>query len=246
MNIIIDGKSCACEKGEFLREVARRNGITIPGLCHHNGLPGQGCCRVCVVEVFERGWGKIVVSCVYPVAGECEVFTNSEKVREQRAMIIALLAKRSPQSAEIAGLAKAYGAPELPRLQAAGEGKCMMCGLCARACKELGAYAISTVNRGITKKIATPYHEPNPACLGCGSCAAVCPTKAIDMTETTAKRMIWNKEFALTYCVECGALLGTAEETAYAAQKAGLEAQGLCELCRKRKIADSMAHAFGL
>jgi NADH dehydrogenase/NADH:ubiquinone oxidoreductase subunit G len=245
MKIIIDGKSCECEKGEFIREVARRNGITIPGLCHHAGLPGQGCCRVCVVEVFEHGHGKIVVSCVYPIAGECEVFTKSELVRGQRGMTLALLAKRAPASAEIAALAKAYDAPDLHRLQA-GEGKCIMCGLCARACKELGAGAISTVNRGIEKEIATPYHEPNPACLGCGSCAAVCPTKAIDITETAAHRSIWDNEFKLKYCTRCGALLGTAEEIAFAEQKAGLESHDLCEICRKKKIALELAGVYGI
>jgi len=245
MNITIDGKSCACEKGEFLREVARRNGITIPGLCHHNGLPGQGCCRVCVVEVVERGVSKIVVSCVYPLNGECEVYTKNEKVSEQRAMILALLTKLAPESAEIAALAKAYGAPELPRLQAAAQGKCMMCGLCARACKELGAGAISTVNRGITKEISTPYHEPNPACIGCGSCAVVCPTKAIAMAEQEGKRIIWGKEFVLQYCAKCGAVLGTAEEAAYATQQAGLDASDLCEKCRQKEMAEVLAHTYG-
>ena len=246
MNILIDGKSCECKKGELLREVARRNGVTIPGLCHHAGLSGQGCCRVCVVEVTEHGSRKIVVSCVYPIAGECEVSTKSEKVREQRALILALLAKRAPLSAEIAALAKAYAAPELPRLHALPEGKCVMCGLCARACKELGTGAISTVNRGIDKEIATPYNEPSPACIGCGSCAAVCPTKAIEVTETAACRIIWNKEFALTFCAECGALLGTAEEAAYAAHKAGLKASGLCDKCRQKKITSELAKTYGL
>ena len=246
MNIIIDGKKCECAKGEFLRVVARRNGITVPGLCHHNGLPGQGCCRLCVVEIVERGQSKIVVSCVYPINDDCEVFTKSDKVREQREMILTLLAKRAPASVEIAALAKAYGAPKLPRLRAATEGKCIMCGLCARACKELGAGAISTVNRGITKEIATPYNEPNPACIGCGSCAAICPVKAIDMTETADSRIIWGREFKLNRCAECDALLGTAEETAYAAHRVGLKEHGLCDKCRKKKMADSLAHTYGL
>ena len=38
MIIRIDGKECACEKGEFLLAIARRNGITIPTLCHHDSL----------------------------------------------------------------------------------------------------------------------------------------------------------------------------------------------------------------
>lgn len=245
MNIIIDGKSCECQKGEFLRAVATHNGITIPGLCHHEGLAEQGCCRVCIVEVKERGWSKIVVSCVYPIAGECEVFTNSEKVASQRGMILALLAKRAPESREIAALCKAYGAPDLSRLAAAPQGKCILCGLCARACKELGAGAISTVGRGVTKEVDTPYHEENPDCIGCGSCARVCPTKAIDIAETES-RTIWQREFPLKFCAKCGELLGTAEETAYAAQKAELEADGLCAQCRRNKIAGEMAKTYGI
>ena len=60
MIITIDGKQCSCENGEFLLQVARRNGIYIPTLCHHEALPGQGCCRVCIVEVDE---GLMAVLC---------------------------------------------------------------------------------------------------------------------------------------------------------------------------------------
>lgn len=244
MNIIIDGKDCECEKGEFIREVARRNGIFIPGLCHHQGLPGQACCRLCLVEVVERGRSKIISSCIYPIDCECEVYTESDLIKEQRGLILTLLAKCAPESKEIAGLSYVYAAPKLPRLKAAPEGKCIICGLCARACQELGAGAISTVNRGIAKEIAAPYHEPNPACIGCGSCAAVCPTNAIEIKETGDSRIIWQKEFVLHYCQKCGNLLGTIEETAFAAQKAGQEESNLCEKCRQKSIADDLAKVY--
>ena len=54
IEITINGKACTCEKGEFLLEVARRNGFYIPTLCHHPGVAEQGCCRVCLVEVVEK------------------------------------------------------------------------------------------------------------------------------------------------------------------------------------------------
>ena len=59
MIIKINGKDCECEKGEYLLTVARRNGIIIPTLCNHPAIEGQGCCRVCIVEVFEKNKGKL-------------------------------------------------------------------------------------------------------------------------------------------------------------------------------------------
>ncbi|MFR1056634.1 MAG: 4Fe-4S dicluster-binding protein [[Clostridium] scindens] len=123
--------------------------------------------------------------------------------------------------------------------------KCIMCGLCARACASLGTGAISTVMRGISKKISTPYDEPSSACIGCLSCAKICPTRAIDFAEDEKTRNIWGREFELIRCKECGAAVGTKEEMDYAAMRCGEEPTYLCPDCRKKKMADVMAHAYG-
>ena len=245
MTITINGVPCSCEKGEYLLQAAQRNGIDIPTLCHHDAIAGQGCCRLCIVEVVERGRGKIVVSCVYPVEHECEVYTDSEKVRRQRGMILRLLEKRAPESPEIRALCEKYGAPEIDRFVKADGGKCVLCGLCVKACGELSVGVISTVNRGITKEIATPYHEPSSVCVGCGSCASVCPTGAIDIAETEGTRTIWGKTFRLVHCARCGKVIGTPEEIAYAAEKAGQEPDELCVDCRRAVMADVLAHTYG-
>ena len=112
MIIKINGKDCECEKGEYLLTVARRNGIIIPTLCNHPAIEGQGCCRVCIVEVFERNQGKIVVSCVYPVERECQVFTDSDKVRRERGMILRLLQKRAPDSRRSTRCARCTACPK--------------------------------------------------------------------------------------------------------------------------------------
>ncbi|MCL1920273.1 MAG: 4Fe-4S dicluster domain-containing protein [Kiritimatiellaeota bacterium] len=54
-----------------------------------------------------------------------------------------------------------------------------MCGLCARACESLGTGAIAAVGRGMDKGVSTPYSEPSAVCVGCGGCAAACPTGAM-------------------------------------------------------------------
>ena len=245
MTITINGVVCECEKGEFILQIARRNGIEIPTLCHHDAIAGQGCCRLCIVELVARGRSQIVVSCVYPVDRECEVFTDSDKVRRQRGVILRLLEKRAPDSPEIRALCEKYDAPKIDRFVQADSGKCVMCGLCVKACAELSVGAISTVNRGVTKMIATPYHEPSSVCVGCGSCASVCPTGAIEITQTADTRTIWDKAFKLVRCSRCGEVIGTEEEVAMAAKRAGQEPDGLCTTCRQLRIADVFALSYG-
>lgn len=245
MTVTINGKPCPCEKGEFLLQVARRNGIEIPTLCHHEAIAGQGCCRLCIVEVVERGRGRIVVSCVFPVERECEVFTDSEKVRRERGMILRLLEKRAPESQEIRALCQKYAAPEIGRFVRADGEKCVLCGLCAKACAELSVGAISTVGRGVTKEVATPYHEPSSVCVGCGSCASVCPTGAIEITETADTRTIWGKSFRLVRCERCGQVMGTREELDNAARCSCQEPDTLCRSCRQERMAEVFSRTYG-
>ena len=97
LTITIDGVQCTCEKGEYLYDVATRNGIWIPVLCRSDAFEDhRACCRICIVEVITRGRSKIVTSCVYPIDGPCKVLTNSERIREDRAVLYGLLGHRAP------------------------------------------------------------------------------------------------------------------------------------------------------
>lgn len=244
MIIHIDGKDCQCEKGEYILDVARRNGIEIPTLCHHEAITGQACCRLCIVEVTEKTRSRIVVSCVYPVTDEITVATDSKKVQRERGLILSLLQKRAPESKEIKELCKKYAAPNIDRFVQLDNEKCVMCGLCAKACAELSVGAISTVNRGVTKEIATPYHEESTVCVGCGSCARICPTGAIELVETEYTRTIWGKTFDLVKCEHCGAVIGTKEELEKAAKDSGNEVDTLCPDCRKEAMAQVLRDTY--
>lgn len=249
LHAIIDGKDCPFEKGELLLTVAKRNGIFIPTLCHHDALAGLASCRLCICEVVERGAAKVVASCVYPLEMDCQVYTNSDKIRKERSVILMLLKMRAPESTEIDAFYKMYGAPDISRFQIHHGEKCIVCGRCVKACNELGAGAISTINRGVTKEISTPYGEPNPVCIGCKSCATVCPTRTITFTEDAESRTIWGKRFLMVKCEECGTPIGTKEEIEYAISKVGdvdKDFSQLCPSCRQKRDARVLAQTYGL
>jgi ferredoxin len=122
------------------------------------------------------------------------VFTNSEKILKLRGMVLALLRARAPESREIAQLCRRFDVPDYERMTTAGaDHLCILCGLCVKACESLGTGAISTVLRGVDKKVSTPFDDVSLVCVGCGSCAAVCPTGAIKIEENADSRTIWNK-----------------------------------------------------
>ena len=217
MKIIVDGKTCEAEAGQFLKEAARQNGIEIPSLCHHSALPGQACCRLCIVEVEIEGHEAnrtVVVSCVYPVKESITVYTNSEKIIRLRRNVLALLKERVPEpEGALAEYCREYGVlGQNLRFNVKEDEKCILCGLCVKACGELGNNAIQTAMRGIEKLVTTPFNEPSSACIGCASCARVCPAHAIDCFNKDDKRTIWGKDFTLVKCVACNEPYATEEE----------------------------------
>jgi NADH dehydrogenase/NADH:ubiquinone oxidoreductase subunit G len=245
MIITIDGKECICKRGEYILDIAKREGIKIPALCHHGGLSAQGCCRVCIVEVEQNDRHTLVTACIYPVEKECKVFTNSENVIRQRKMILSLLQSLAPDSSEVSQLCEASGARKYDRFITKENGKCILCGLCVKACESLGTGAISTAQRGIEKVVTTPYNEPSFVCVGCASCAAVCPTDAIEVSENGGERKIWNRSFQFKFCNKCGAKVGTLAELYRSSKKANAEIPELCENCRKKAITDAFAATYG-
>ena len=244
LTITIDGKECTCEKGEYLYDVAKRNDIWIPVLCRHDAFEDhRACCRICIVEVEIRGRRKVVTACVYPVEQECTVYTQSEKIVEERAVIMALLAHRAPDSDRMGEMNKFLGRSGFDRLVSIDNEKCILCGLCVQACNSLGTGAISTVNRGTDKMVDTPYGNPSAFCVGCLSCANVCPTGAIEYTQTETTRTIWHREFEVLHCAECGEPMGTPESVRHAVGK-DAEMPTVCDACRKKKLANEMMHTY--
>ena len=178
----IDGQPFEAIEEQTILEVARRAGIKIPTLCYHPALEPYGACRLCTVEV---RWGRrtsLETACTYPVREGIEVLTMSDAVISARRMILELMLARCPNVPVIQDLAREYGIEKSRFRSEDPDENCILCGLCVRVCNELvGTGAINFSNRGITRVVGPPFLEEIDTCIGCGACAIVCPTGAIQI-----------------------------------------------------------------
>jgi NADH dehydrogenase/NADH:ubiquinone oxidoreductase subunit G len=179
--VIIDGKMVHVDRGTPLIKAARKLGIVIPALCHHEALKPYGSCRLCMVEIVQNKRRKMVTSCNHPADSGMEVFTDTDKVRGIRKMVLEMLLARCPESDFVRDLGSRMGV-ESTRFKNTDKEECILCGLCVRFCEEVvGAGAIGISSRGIESEVSTPFMASSEDCIACGSCTYICPAGCIDM-----------------------------------------------------------------
>ena len=172
------------------------------------------------------------------------VETDAPEAVSARRLAMEFLLSRCPQSdviremAEEEGItASRFGSP--PPEQA--DELCMLCGLCVRVCREaIGAAAISFVGRGMERRVGTPFEVHSDACIGCGACAEICPTGAIEIEDRGNKRILhtFNTTVELHACPQCGRFFAP-EPTAFLKEilPEVADVWGLCSECCRRRTA---------
>lgn len=83
----IDGHECMAEKGKYIVEAAKDNGIYIPTLCNIPGVKPRGACRICTVKIN----GRMMTSCTTPVSDGMEIENDLPELQELRKSIVELL-----------------------------------------------------------------------------------------------------------------------------------------------------------
>ncbi|MCB2307220.1 [FeFe] hydrogenase, group A [Clostridium estertheticum] len=191
-------------------ELVRKAGIDLPTLCYYSELSVYGACRMCMVE---NKWGGMEAACSTPPKANMEIYTNTPKLRKYKKMILELLLAahcRDCTTCEKSGqcklqeLAKQFGITNVRFSNTSvqskiddssvcivrDKSKCILCGDCVRMCEEVqNVGAIDFVNRGSEMTVGTAFDVPlaETNCVGCGQCAAVCPTGAIIVKNDTQR-----------------------------------------------------------
>ena len=206
--VTIDGMPVELHGERNLLEVIRRVGIKLPTFCYSSDLSIYGACRMCMVED-ERG--SLMASCSTIPKDGMVIRTNTERLRKYRKNILELLLANHCRDCttclnngkcKLQDLAMRYNITSIRFPNTAPEpipddsslcisrdaAKCVLCGDCVRMCNEIqNVGAIDFAFRGSKAYISTAFGIPlaESPCVGCGQCAAVCPTGALIVKNDT-------------------------------------------------------------
>ncbi len=177
--IVINGNEFSFEPGETILEVAQRNSIDIPTLCHLKGATPTGACRVCVVEV--EGARSLVASCAAPATANMVVRTESAKVIEARRMVLQLLLSSGNHNCAVSGSAGQNWTEFQLKVQQEEDSAelCPVWGDCKL--QDLAFRYQVTAERFSPSQTPYPMETVNPfivrdfsRCIQCGRCVQAC------------------------------------------------------------------------
>ncbi|MFK7860752.1 MAG: formate dehydrogenase subunit alpha [Granulosicoccus sp.] len=201
----LDGKSVTAGADESLWQIAKREGNTLPHLCHADepGYRSDGNCRACMVEI--EGERVLAASCIRTPSEGMVVNTHSHRATASRKMVMELLLADQPpqdsardQSSQLWSMATQQGLDksrfpkvsidQVPLLDnshvamSVNLDACIHCNLCVRACREVQVNdVIGMSGRGRNARITFDQADPmgDSTCVACGECVQACPTGAL-------------------------------------------------------------------
>jgi formate dehydrogenase major subunit len=227
----LDGREVTANEGETIWQVAKREGVAIPHLCHKDapGYRSDGNCRACMVDI--EGERTLTASCVREPADGMVVKTASERAVKAREMVFELLVADQPPreshpdpesdfwhwSEAVGVTASRYAPGEKPTQDishpaiAVNLDACIACNLCERACREVQVNDV--IGMGWRGHHAAPVFDlADPmglsTCVACGECVSACPTGALFekslLDETAKTRAVYPDETIDSVCPFCG------------------------------------------
>lgn len=230
IKLTINGQLIAANPEETILDVAKREGIYIPTLCHDARLKPYGACRLCLVEV--EGAKGFLLACATKITNGMVINTDTVTLHEIRKTIIELLLSDHPmdclvcesagrcelqdvaynlgidlKEARFKGGKHVYTIEDFNPLIERDPNKCILCGRCVRICAEVQQnFVYDFINRGFESIVTTPYDRSltETPCEFCGQCISTCPTSALIERRSKYRGRVWETKKVKTICPYCG------------------------------------------
>ncbi|HPN54664.1 MAG TPA: [FeFe] hydrogenase, group A [Candidatus Moranbacteria bacterium] len=206
--IYINNKEVVANEGERILDIARRENIHIPSLCHHSDLEPHESCRLCMVEV--EGDKILRASCALLAKPEMKIHTDTPATRKALKINLELLFSQHEGSCEHCSRVEKCKLQEYSEKHAASgkyhinrklklskfqfgpsifldQSKCINCQNCSDMCaKQTKGGFIILKQHGETFEMF-PSEEKDRDCIYCGQCIMHCPVNALSEIESYKK-----------------------------------------------------------
>lgn len=211
INLKINNIPISVKKGTKILQAAKMLHIDIPHLCYHPDQKIKARCRICSVEVV--GQRRLLAACSTDCWEGMEVFTDTQVVRDtQRGILQLIMADHEencltcPRNGNcvLQQLCSRFNVlkPNIPHVGKPqpklidnpslihDPEKCVKCGRCIRACKEIqGLEVLGFAGRSTNIHVTTPFNDGfnNTKCVLCGQCSLACPVGALVEKDDTER-----------------------------------------------------------
>ncbi len=200
IKITINNRQFSCFAGQTVMEVARQNGIYVPGICYCPDLKPETSCRLCLVRI--RGVDGLVTSCDTRVSDGMEVITEDDEIKRIRQSNLKLILSKHSKSCgscrrvRDCKIIKAVKECETKNVELRDKehhpsysfgpaiifdpNKCINCNNCIQVCNRQGVgYLENEKKEGFSSICPVPGKE----CIYCGQCLTHCPSGAFRESE---------------------------------------------------------------
>ncbi len=225
----VNGQEVRVEPGTKVIEACKQVGEVVPHFCYHPGLSVAGNCRMCMVEIEERGRTRVDVACVAVASEGMVVKTESEGVEDARRGVMEFLLLNHPIDCpycDCAGECKLQdyymewgdtdaGSRRMtlpvrkPKRQEIGPNvmldseRCVMCTRCVRFCEEVtGTNELGMRERGSHNVLHLEEGKTldNPYA---GNVVDICPVGALTDRDFRFNRRVWFLKKQDSICPGC-------------------------------------------
>jgi NADH-quinone oxidoreductase subunit G len=227
VEITVNGRPFTARKGELIIAAVERAGVYIPRFCYHPRMDPVGMCRQCLVEVDTGRGPALMPSCMFPVAPEMKVDTESDTTKRAQEGVLELLLANHPLDCPVCDKggecplqdqAYTHGPGESRYVEAKrnfekpipisdhvllDRERCILCDRCTRFADEVaGDKLIHFIHRGNLTQVNTFPDEPFASYFS-GNVVQICPVGALTAKPYRFKARPWDLTEVDSTCTSC-------------------------------------------